>query len=269
MALITLLTDFGQSDEYVGVMKGVIYSINPNVGIIDLTHRVDPQDVTQAAYLLKASYPYFPQDTIHVVVVDPGVGTDRKIVALKIDGQLFLAPDNGVLSLLWQNNPIEDGVWVNNARYFLRSISRTFHGRDIFAPVAAWLSTKIPIQNLGPPVTPLDLETIKIPNSKISSEHSITGTVIWVDHFGNLMTNIEEGKVLQMCQQYPEKLPVLRIGNHFIKGLSVNYSSVAPKKALIIIGSRGYLEIAVNCGNASQVLEARKGDSVAITMEKS
>jgi len=266
MALITLLTDFGHSDEYVGVMKGVILSIDQDADIIDLTHMIDPQDITQASYLLKASYPYFPKNTIHVVVVDPGVGTERKIVVLKIDGHFFLAPDNGVLSCLWQNQSIEAGVWVTNPQYFLHDISRTFHGRDIMAPVAAWLSRKTPIKNLGPPVKYSDLKTIKILTAKISPENCIDGNVISIDRFGNLLTNIEAGTIFQLCRQHPNKLPVVKIGKIFIKGLSNSYQSVPEKKALMIIGSRGYLEIAVNCGNADQILGVRKGDPVAITL---
>ena len=188
MALITLLTDFGHSDEYVGVMKGVILSIDQDADIIDLTHMIDPQDITQASCLLKASYPYFPKNTIHVVVVDPGVGTERKIVVLKIDGHFFLAPDNGVLSCLWQNQSIEAGVWVTNPQYFLHDVSRTFHGRDIMAPVAGWLSRKTPIKNLGPPAKYSDLKTINFLTAKISPENCIDGNVISIDRFGNFRT---------------------------------------------------------------------------------
>ncbi len=266
MPIITLLTDFGHCDEYVGVMKGVILSINPDAHIIDLTHLIDPQDITQAAYLLKASYPYFPKNSIHVVVVDPGVGTDRKILVLKIDGHFFLAPDNGVLSLLWQNQSIDAGVWVNNPRYFLHDISKTFHGRDIFAPVAAWLSVNTPIKDLGPPVKYSDLKTKKVLTSKISPDDSIVGAVISIDRFGNLLTNIEAETIFKMCQQHPDKLPVIRTGKIHIIGLSNSYQSVPEKQALMIIGSRGYLEIAVNGGNASQLLEVCKGAPVTITL---
>jgi S-adenosyl-L-methionine hydrolase (adenosine-forming) len=266
MSIITMLTDFGHSDEYVGVMKGVIISIDPDARIIDLTHLIDPQDITQAAYLLKSSYPYFPKNTIHMVVVDPGVGTERKIVLLKIDGHFFLAPDNGVLSLLWQHQSIQAGVWVTNRQYFLHDISRTFHGRDIIAPVAAWLSKKIPIKSLGPPVNFSGLKTIKFLSPKISSENSIIGIVISIDRFGNLLTNIEERTIFQLCQQFPDKLPVVNLGKIFIKGLSAGYQSVPEKKALMIIGSRGYLEISVNCGNASQIFNIFKGDPIVISL---
>jgi S-adenosyl-L-methionine hydrolase (adenosine-forming) len=267
MSIITMLTDFGHSDEYVGVMKGVILSIDPDADIIDLTHLIDPQDITQAAYLLKSSYPYFPKNTIHMVVVDPGVGTERKIVVLKIDEHFFLAPDNGVLSLLWQYQSIQAGVWVTNHQYFLDDISRTFHGRDIIAPVAGWLSKKISIKYLGPPVNYSELKTIKILTPNISSENSIIGIVISIDRFGNLLTNIEERTIFQLCQQSLDKLPVVNLGKIFIKGLSVSYQSVPEKKALMIIGSRGYLEISVNCGNASQIFKIFKGDPIVISLE--
>lgn len=266
MPIITLLTDFGHFDEYVGVMKGVILSINPDVHIIDLTHFIDPQYIAQAAYLLKASYPYFPKNSIHLVVVDPGVGTERKIVVLKIDGHFFLGPDNGILSLLWQKHPIEAGVWVNNPRYFLQDISRTFHGRDIMAPVAAWLSRKTPMNSLGPIVKDSDLKKIKFLAAEISAQNSIEGTVISIDRFGNLLTNIEAGTIFQLCHQNPDKLPVVKLGKTHIKRLSTSYQSVSEKKALMIIGSRNYLEIAVNCGNASEILEVHKGDPVTVTL---
>jgi S-adenosyl-L-methionine hydrolase (adenosine-forming) len=266
MSIITMLTDFGHSDEYVGVMKGVILSIDPDAHIIDLTHLIDPQDITQAAYLIKSSYLYFPKNTIHMVVVDPGVGTERKIMVLKIDDHFFLAPDNGVLSLLWQHQSIQAGVWVTNHQYFLHDISRTFHGRDIIAPVAAWLSKKIPMKYLGSPVNYSNVKTIKILPPKISSENSIIGTVISIDRFGNLITNIEEGMIFQLCQQFPDKLPVVNIGKIIIKGLSAGYQSVPEKKALMIIGSRGYLEISVNCGNASQIFEIFKGDPIVTSL---
>lgn len=266
MAIITLLTDFGHSDEYVGVMKGVILSIDDDAKIIDLTHLIDPQDISQAAYLIKASYSYFPRNTIHVVVVDPGVGTNRRIIALKINGHFFIAPDNGVLSLLWQNQRFEGGVWVNNSKYFAHVISHTFHGRDIIAPVAGWLSMKTPMSDLGPPVEISDLNVLRVSNPKISDKNTLEGMVILIDHFGNLLTNIEAKMIFQLCQRYPEKMIVVKVGKTIIKGLSTSYETVPEKQALVIIGSRGYLEIAVNCGNASKILNVYKKDPVTITL---
>ena len=269
MAFITLLTDFGHSDEYVGVMKGVIFSIDPEANIIDLTHHIDPQDISQAAYLLKAAYPYFPKNSIHVVVVDPGVGTDRKIVALKIDGHVFLAPDNGVLSILWENHPIELAVCINNSQYFLKDVSMTFHGRDIFAPVAAWLSRSTSITSLGPPIEYSDLKKIKFSDLEVSQENTIIGRVISIDRFGNLLTNIDEKTFFQLYAKHPNKHPIAKVGEIIIKRLSTSYQSVAEKEPLMIIGSRGYLEIAINCGNASKALNISKGDTLLIDMASS
>jgi S-adenosyl-L-methionine hydrolase (adenosine-forming) len=149
---------------------------------------------------------------------------------LKIDGHFFLAPDNGVLSLLWQNQSIEAAVWVNNSRYFLHDTSRTFHGRDIIAPVAAWVSIKTRINFLGPPVKFSDLKIVKIPIPQISSENSIIGKVISIDRFGNILTNIHEVTIVQLCQKYPDKMPVVKVGKILVKGLSISYQSVPEKK---------------------------------------
>ncbi|MFO8084002.1 MAG: SAM-dependent chlorinase/fluorinase [Desulfobacterales bacterium] len=267
MNIITLLTDFGNSDEYVGVMKGVIYSINPGARIVDLTHGIDPQDITQAAYLIKASYSYFPKSTIHLTVVDPGVGTERKIAVIQIDNHIFVAPDNGVLSLLWQDHEIESGVWVNDSRYFLSDVSRTFHGRDIFAPLTAWISKKMPLKKLGPEITVSDLQTITTLPARISAQNSIQGKVVSVDRFGNLLTNVEAKTIFQFCHKNSDKLPVIKLGEIYITGLSSSYQDVPKKSGLMIIGSRNLLEIAVNCGNASRMFNVRKNDSIVLTLK--
>ena len=149
MSIITLLTDFGTEDAYVGVMKGVILSINPSAEVVDVCHYINPQDLIEAAYLIKSSYRYFPKGTIHIIVVDPGVGGNRLIVAVKLSGHIFLAPDNGVLTLLLDEGEVDTIVRVENTHYFLNSISQTFHGRDIFAPVGSHLSRGVFIENLG------------------------------------------------------------------------------------------------------------------------
>lgn len=267
MPVISLLTDFGNFDEYVGVMKGVILSINPDARIVDLNHWIDPQDIIQAAYLIKSSYSYFPKNTIHVVVVDPGVGTQRRIVVLKIEDHFFVAPDNGVLSLLWQNTKIESAVNVNNSRYFLPLVSNTFHGRDIIAPVAAWISKKVPLKSLGSQLEFSHLKSIEMPFAKISPQNLIKGTVISVDRFGNLLTNIEAKTIFQLCRQNTDKVPVVRLGNSCVKGLSLTYQSVPEKSGLMIIGSRNCLEVAVNRGNASRIFNVGKKDSIVVTLE--
>ncbi|MEA3434835.1 MAG: SAM-dependent chlorinase/fluorinase, partial [Thermodesulfobacteriota bacterium] len=168
MSIITLTTDFGTDDEYVGIMKGVILSLNPSAVIVDITHHIDPQDLLQAAYTIYSSYRYFPQKTVHVVIVDPTVGSNRKIIAFKIDDHIFLAPDNGVLTLLINERKINSIGRIDNTNYFLDPVSRTFHGRDIFAPVSAHLSMGVPIKKLGTTVAQNKLICLSIPEAYFS-----------------------------------------------------------------------------------------------------
>lgn len=264
MPCITLITDFGDSDEYAGVMKGVILSIAPEASIVDLTHKIEPQDIVQAAYVLESSRSYFPNGTIHTVVVDPGVGSERKIIALKTDGQYFLAPDNGVLSLLWRDRKLEEAVRVENAEFFLPEVSRTFHGRDIFAPVAARLFLGAPLKTLGPRVDMSELATLQISCASVSPENVISGAVVYIDRFGNLITNVKARTLLELCSAFPEKTPVAELGGETIRGLRSSYASVRQNRPLMIIGSRGYLEIAVNRSSARHVLGVEKGASLRI-----
>ena len=190
MSIITLTTDFGNNDEYSGIMKGVILSLNPSAVIVDITHHIDPQDLVQAAYSIYFSYHYFPQGTIHVVVVDPTVGSDRKIIALKIAGHIFLAPDNGVLTLLINEGNTHSITCVDNTSYFLDPVSRTFHGRDIFAPVSGYLSMGVELKKLGTSVAQKDLICISMPEPYFSDNGELVGCIVSIDHFGNLITNI-------------------------------------------------------------------------------
>jgi S-adenosyl-L-methionine hydrolase (adenosine-forming) len=268
MPVITLLTDFGTSDEYIGVMKGVILSINPAVTIVDITHRIDPQDLVQAAYTINACYRYFPPGTIHVSVIDPGVGTGREIIALKMAGFCFLAPDNGILSLLLNNISVDEAISVNNPDYFLNSVSRTFHGRDIFAPVAGHLSRGVMLNQLG---SPIDINTVKrldLPRIKRLSDNVISGTIISVDHFGNLITNIDADTIYSICSGKPEKIPVVEMAGIDIEGLSDNYTTVPVQQPLMIIGSRNLLEISVNQGNAGRLFGKQKGDTIRMNVKE-
>ena len=269
MPIITLLTDFGIDDEYVGVMKGVILSINPSATIVDITHHIDPQDLIQAAYTIKSSYRYFPEGTVHIVVVDPGVGSNRAILALEMMGHIFLAPDNGVLTLLMDDGDIDSIIRVDNSSYFLEYVSRTFHGRDIFAPVGAHISMGVEIKKLGAPVKKRDLVHLPVQYPCISDNGELVGTIISIDRFGNLITNIDLKNLEEFCKAErvgpadTERLEI-RIGKTEITGLSKNYESVRPQSPLAVIGSRGYLEIAVNCGNARNYFAAEKGDVVRV-----
>jgi S-adenosylmethionine hydrolase len=261
MRVISLLTDFGTRDEYVGVIKGVILARNPQAVVVDISHAVAPQDVLGAAHMLKAAYPYFPHATVHVVVVDPGVGGRRAIVALALeDGPLFLAPDNGVLTPILLDARPQEVVRVENPAFFLDRISRTFHGRDIFAPVAAAIASGVPLRRLGPPMAPGDLVRIDLLAARRDGANAVSGIIVGVDRFGNLITNIDAA----LLAAAPHPHVQVRIGAHRIQGLAATYEAAAPQRALALIGSRGTLEIAINCGNAAETLSVGTGATVRV-----
>lgn len=261
MPVITLLTDFGSRDEYVGIMKGVILARNPAAVVVDISHEVAPQDVVEAAHMLKAAYPFFPEAAVHVVVVDPGVGGQRAIVAMALkDGPVFLAPDNGVLSPILADTRPKEVVHVENSAFFLDHVSRTFHGRDIFAPVAAAVSKGVPLNRLGPAVSPGDLLRLDLALPRQDRGSAISGRVVSVDRFGNLITDIDAA----LLDAGSHSRLQVRVGGHRIKGLCATYGEGAPRRALALIGSRGTLEIAVNCGSAAETLSVGKGAAVQV-----
>lgn len=263
--MITLITDFGAQDEYAGVMKGVILSINRNARIVDITHQIEPQDVVGAAITLNASFRYFPKGSIHVVVVDPGVGTNRNILALSVvGGHFFIAPDNGVLTPVIETEKIEAVIRVENASYFRKPVSRTFHGRDIFAPVAAHLTRGTPLTDLGPSVDLSSLVRLEIQKSYEKTDRELIGTIIWIDRFGNLITNIHEIDVKNFMEKNPRSVVAVILENETIVGLSDSYQGVEDGKPVAVIGSRGYLEVAIRCGNASQYFTSERGDSISV-----
>lgn len=266
MSIITLLTDFGVEDAYVGTIKGVILSVNPSARIVDITHQIDPQDLIEAAYAIKSSYRYFPKGTLHVIVVDPGVGSKRNIVALDMMGHIFLAPDNGVLTLIMDEGRIESITQVENSQYFLEPLSQTFHGRDIFAPVGAHISKGLDLKKLGPVMDRHDLVHLSIKKPSFSSKGELVGTIVSVDRFGNCITNIDVNRIERFYRPGSEKTLVIKIGEYEIKGLSKSYDGVALKQPLAIIGSFGYLEIALNCGSASSHFRFGKGDTIRLAL---
>ena len=269
-ALITLITDFGTSDPYVGVMKGVVLGINPNVTIVDISHDIQPQSISEAAFVLGTSHHFFPEGTIHVVVVDPGVGTARRVVLLTTPRASYLAPDNGVLSQVLQDsrskqpNLAECNValpsacrayHITNADYWVNPVSSTFHGRDIFAPVAAHLTLGVPPQTLGQKTEQLTQLPIEQPQRH---GETIWGRVVHVDRFGNLITDIPSAEFLLQ-----EHITV-GIGGHHISGLSSSYQD--GNGLLAIIGSHGNLEVSAKNSNAAHILGTGVGEPVRVDL---
>lgn len=259
--IITLMTDFGTSDHYVGVMKGVILNINPQVQIVDITHTIPPQDVHAAAFLIDSAYRYFPTGTIHVIVVDPGVGSERQAIVCQTETGYFVCPDNGILTHILHDEEQVRTVTVENSAYFLPQVSNTFHGRDIFAPVAAHLSCGVPIDKIGSPVAPpvqLPLLTPQV------MDKAIIGQVIWIDSFGNLVTDISH-EILDSLGE--RNSVVICAGSAKIDHLNCSYAESAVGEALAIVGSFNRLEISINQGNAAQTLGLKRGDTITICME--
>ena len=266
MPVITLLTDFGLADEYVGVMKGVILSILPEAVIVDISHEIAPQDIRQAAHMLMASYPFFEPGTIHVVVVDPGVGTDRRILYVEADGHRFLAPDNGVLSLLMSQHSATHINQVENQQYWRETVSQTFHGRDIFAPVAARLVAGLATDRLGRNLAQADITYLPDMMPHLTENGRYVGCIIAVDRFGNLITNIPSNLLAEDHRTYEIEQVVAEVSGQRILGSSLPYNHQPHGKAALLVNSRGYFEIAVNLDSASSVLQVAKGAPVVISI---
>lgn len=266
---IALLTDFGTSDQYVGVMKGVIANICPEARIIDLSHHIDPQDVTQAAFLLASSQDFFPQDTIFTCVVDPGVGTDRPIVCASFNDRMYLAPDNGLLSIVAAEHDENSFYAVENSEYFLSGAEgcrTTFDGRDVFAPVAAHLADGVSPEELGSPMA--RIKDLKLPHPVKTASGILAGQIIHVDQFGNLITNISAA-TLQATFRAPLRSIKVRVGGETVDGISPSYAEAEEDELVAVISSGGYLEVAVNQGSAAERLGCRRGDEVRTSVRGS
>ncbi len=266
MPIITLLTDFGLADEYVAVMKGVILSILPEAVIVDISHEIAPQDIPQAAHMLTAAYPYFEPGTIHIVVVDPGVGTDRRILCAEVGRHRFLAPDNGVLSLLISQNTAIDIYQVENREYWRDSISQTFHGRDIFAPVAAHLAKGLATDMLGRNLTAAEITCLTDLKPRKSKHGKWIGRIVSIDRFGNLITNIPANLLADSQSEYEVEQIRVEVSGQIIKGSGLPYSYQPDGKAKVLVNSRGYFEIAVKQDSAASLLKVAKGESVVISL---
>lgn len=252
--MITLLTDFGYQDAYVGIMKGIIASRCPTLPIVDLTHAIPPQDLWAARFQWLTAFPYFPPSTVHVVVVDPGVGTERRAIAVQLVGGYFVGPDNGVISGVLEQTPVLGAVTLTNpAFWYGPTPSATFHGRDIFAPVAAHLANGVALSALGTPIAADTLVRLPIP-PLTATDHGLAGHIQYIDHFGNAVTTIPAGHLQDrpwqvVWQDHP--LPRAK-----------TYDDVAPGRPLALVGSHGFVEVAVNQGNAQADLGLRVGSPI-------
>ncbi len=261
--LLTLTTDFGTHDAYVAAMKGVILSLSPALRLIDVTHEISPQDVMEAAFVLREAIQYFPSETVHLVVVDPGVGTDRRAVALRHHGHWFVGPDNGLFALLLETTTPEALVVLDRPAFWRTPApSDTFHGRDIFAPVAAHLALGRRLDEVGSPRESLKPLHWALP---IADEQGVQGWVVHIDRFGNCITNLpretlEDKRRGRALKGY--------VGTSVIGGLQATYGAVAGGEPLLLFGSSGFLEVAVNGGNASALLDIRKGTPVNVVFNE-
>ena len=257
--LISLTTDYGTGDHLVGTLKGVILKIHPDVQIVDITHSVIPYDLLDGALAIAAAAKFFPPRTIHVVVVDPGVGTPRRPILVSADNQYFVGPDNGVFSLIYDRDPNAIVRHVTAEHYFLRPISATFHGRDIFAPVAAWLAKNSQPDSFGEPVT--EFARFALPKPK-SGAGALKGVILRADNFGNLMTNFT-AEELPDGSRKPGAIQ-LTVGGKPVKRLVETFGQAEGNEPVALIGSSGFLEIAVNKGSAAKSLGAARGAEVIL-----
>ena len=255
MPIITLTTDFGLADGYVGTMQGVILSIAPGATLVDLSHQVPAQDVRAGAFVLYQAVPFFPPDTIHVAVVDPGVGSQRRALALRTSHGVFVGPDNGLFSYVLASGELHETASLANRAYQLPYVSSTFHGRDIFAPAAAHLANGVPLGELGPPAQ--DLVLLPLPRPELRADGLLVAHVMHVDHFGNLILDVTAADLPGPVR--------LELAGRRIEGLSQTFADVAPGQLVAYGGSsRQHLEIAVRDGNATHSLGLGVGDQVLI-----
>jgi len=259
--IITLTTDFGLKDPYVGTMKGVILSINPEARIVDITHQIKTGDITHAAGLILETFNFFPKDTIHVGVVDHGVGSDRRPILVKAEGHFFVGPDNGLFWPIISAHQPAEMVHLTEKGYFLPHISHTFHGRDIFAPVAAHLSHGADPLKMGTIIR--DPVPLRLPSLK-KNEGILCGQIVRVDNFGNLITNIHREDLAQFTETGKT---VIKVGTLTIENVRETYAEAKKDKALALIGSSGYLEIAVNLGRASERLGIDSEELTGVKVE--
>jgi Uncharacterized conserved protein len=251
--IIALMTDFGLADPYVGMMKGVMLGIAPDCRVVDITHHIPAHDILEAALVLRTSYRFFPTGTIFVVVVDPGVGSSRRPILIRTERYFLVGPDNGVLSLACELEECRDAFHLTSRKYFLDPVSNTFHGRDLFSPVAAWLSRGTAPELLGERVP--SFEKLDLPAARRSG-NALIGSVLRIDSFGNLITNISRQDLATLGTD--ADVPTIEIGEKVITRMCCAYAEAEPGEVFAIWGSSGLLEISANQASAAQILEANR-----------
>jgi S-adenosylmethionine hydrolase len=253
--VITLTTDFGTRDWFVGTMKGAILGVNPRSAIVDITHEIPPGNVRAGAFALMASRKFFPKGTVHVAVIDPGVGSARKMIAVQTRDYFFLGPDNGVLSFALEWEKIQAVHALTNESFFLQPVSRTFHGRDIFAPVAAHLSKGLPIRRFGPALK--SFHRLVWPQPCVG-RNEIRGEIVYIDRFGNAITNLRGDELPKRTTKNWQ----LHFKARRVCPVAAFYQAVPDNKAVAVVGSSGFLEIAVNGGSAAELFRLKVGDRI-------
>lgn len=261
--IVTFTTDFGLQDAFVGIMHGVVLNIEPQTRIVDICHAIASYDVLDGAWTIAQAYRFFPPRTAHVIVVDPGVGSERRPILAETENYVFVAPDNGVLSMIEAREAKFTVRHITSERYFLTPLSQTFHGRDIFAPVAGWLSKGIDPAEFGPEIT--DYVRLPLPKVERIGENSLRGVVLKVDKFGNLITNIGEQEAPELFATVTPAVNIL-IGGETITRLCSSYAEGAELEYFAIIGSSGYLEVAARQASAAQKLNVGVGSPVGIVL---
>jgi len=259
--ILTLTTDFGLKDHYVGAMKAVILGISPDVRLVDISHEIPPQDIMAGAWVMRNAAMYFPPKTVHLVVVDPGVGTHRDPVVIEIEDQFFVGPDNGIFSLIADAFEYR-ATKLTNPDYWLEKTSQTFHGRDIFAPVAAHLTKGVAVSELGERIHEIVTYRWAIP---IADKDGIQGWIVHIDRFGNLITNIPKSMLESILGGRNFKIYV---GNSILNEILPAFGAVHDGEPVAYIGSSDVLEIAINKGNAKEMLGVEKGAQISIVLQK-
>lgn len=262
--IITFTSDFGSREHYVGAVKGVLLGACPNATIVDISHDVGSHDLVEAAFVLAAAYPFFPTRTVHLVVVDPGVGSTRRPIIACTESAYFVAPDNGVLSLVYANEPALRVIAIEADHYFRKPVSATFHGRDVFAPVAGRLAAGTDFENFGPPIT--DFVRFALPAVRKLAENKLEGIVLHIDKFGNAITNISPTEVKRLTGR-EEPPSVVRINGREVTAHRHYYTESNADEFFSLLGSTGYYEIAASKKPAARLLEIKRGNKLEVEFQ--